>query len=118
MHVVIIIRRHEDVPVLQGSRSSDPRRYRFQDELVGDVLPRTVRDRITQISANRMWSKKGASGLCRRLWDLATTSLLRFKILVEKVKSLLVRVGATSDREHALTSLVMRRFGDADASAR
>lgn len=115
---VIIIRRHEDVPVLQGSRLNDLRRSRFWDELVCDALPRTVRDRITQISANRMWSKKGASGLCRRLWDLATTSLLGFKVLVKKIECLLVRVGATGDREHTLTSLVMGSFGDADASAR
>jgi hypothetical protein len=60
---------------------------------------------------------KGASGLCRRLRNLATAHLLRLEVLIEQVERLLVGAGATGDGEHALTSLVVRGLGNADASA-
>jgi hypothetical protein len=60
---------------------------------------------------------KGASGLCR-LRDLATAHLLSLEVLVEQVECLLVSAGAAGDGEHALSSLVVRSLGNADAGAR
>jgi hypothetical protein len=60
---------------------------------------------------------KGASGLCRRLRDLATAHLLRLEVLVEQVERLLVGAGAAGDGEHALSSLVVGSLGNADAGA-
>jgi hypothetical protein len=116
--VIIIIRRYEDVPVLQGSKSNDLKEVAFLEwTRQQSILSGGLRQNI-QISANRMRLKKGASGLCRRLRNLAATSLLCLEVLVKKVKSLLVGVGAASDGEHALSGLVMGSFGNADAGAR
>lgn len=116
--VIIIIRRYEDVPVLQGSKSNDLKEVAFfSSRLDGRVLPSGLRQSV-RVSANRMRLEKGASGLCRRLRNLAATSLLCLKVLVKEVQRLLVGIGTASDGEHALAGLVMRSLGNADAGAR
>lgn len=52
------------------------------------------------------------------LRQLTTTSLFGFKVLVQEIQSLLVGLGASHDGEHALTGLVVRGFGNRDASSR